>query len=122
MLPLTTAPSSQSFTTCPSEALAVPGWESITASGGSVHTRTHAAFCITPRGSTWASATHPTTVTRCCGQWWSGHNRANRSPGEEYAGGVVYECRDGSWVFMYPSAERVLRRPAPHFGPSTTSP
>ncbi len=23
---------------------------------------------------------------------------------EEYAGGVVYECGDGSWVFMYPSA------------------
>ncbi len=22
---------------------------------------------------------------------------------EEYAGGVVYECGDGSWVFMYPS-------------------
>ena len=24
-------------------------------------------------------------------------------PKEEYAGGVVYECGDGSWVFMYPS-------------------
>ena len=23
---------------------------------------------------------------------------------EEYAGGVIYECGDGSWVFMYPSA------------------
>ena len=23
---------------------------------------------------------------------------------EEYAGGVVYESGDGSWVFMYPSA------------------
>jgi catechol 2,3-dioxygenase-like lactoylglutathione lyase family enzyme len=23
---------------------------------------------------------------------------------EEYAGGVVYECGDGSWVFMYQSA------------------
>jgi catechol 2,3-dioxygenase-like lactoylglutathione lyase family enzyme len=22
----------------------------------------------------------------------------------EYAGGVIYECGDGSWVFMYPSA------------------
>ena len=22
---------------------------------------------------------------------------------EEYAGGVIYECGDGSWVFMYPS-------------------
>jgi hypothetical protein len=22
---------------------------------------------------------------------------------EEYAGGVVYECGEGSWVFMYPS-------------------
>ena len=22
---------------------------------------------------------------------------------EEYAGGVVYECGDGSWAFMYPS-------------------
>ena len=25
-------------------------------------------------------------------------------PAEEYAGGVVYECGKGSWVFMYPSA------------------
>ena len=24
-------------------------------------------------------------------------------PKEEYAGGVVYECGDGSWVFLYPS-------------------
>jgi catechol 2,3-dioxygenase-like lactoylglutathione lyase family enzyme len=24
-------------------------------------------------------------------------------PKEEYAGGVVYECGQGSWVFMYPS-------------------
>ena len=25
-------------------------------------------------------------------------------PREEYAGGVIYECGTGSWVFMYPSA------------------
>jgi len=25
-------------------------------------------------------------------------------PREEYAGGVIYECGSGSWVFMYPSA------------------
>ena len=25
-------------------------------------------------------------------------------PREEYAGGVIYECGNGSWVFMYPSA------------------
>jgi predicted enzyme related to lactoylglutathione lyase len=25
------------------------------------------------------------------------------TPREEYAGGVVYECGKGSWVFMYPS-------------------
>ena len=25
-------------------------------------------------------------------------------PKEEYAGGVIYECGSGSWVFMYPSA------------------
>jgi catechol 2,3-dioxygenase-like lactoylglutathione lyase family enzyme len=25
-------------------------------------------------------------------------------PKEEYAGGVMYECGSGSWVFMYPSA------------------
>jgi catechol 2,3-dioxygenase-like lactoylglutathione lyase family enzyme len=25
-------------------------------------------------------------------------------PREEYAGGVIYECGKGSWVFMYPSA------------------
>jgi len=25
-------------------------------------------------------------------------------PTEEYAGGVIYECGKGSWVFMYPSA------------------
>lgn len=24
-------------------------------------------------------------------------------PGEEYAGGVIYACGKGSWVFMYPS-------------------
>jgi catechol 2,3-dioxygenase-like lactoylglutathione lyase family enzyme len=24
-------------------------------------------------------------------------------PTEEYAGGVIYECGNGSWVFMYPS-------------------
>jgi catechol 2,3-dioxygenase-like lactoylglutathione lyase family enzyme len=24
-------------------------------------------------------------------------------PKDEYAGGVVYECGNGSWVFMYPS-------------------
>ena len=24
-------------------------------------------------------------------------------PKEEYAGGVIYECGNGSWVFMYPS-------------------
>ena len=23
---------------------------------------------------------------------------------EEYAGGMIYECGDGSWVFMHPSA------------------
>jgi catechol 2,3-dioxygenase-like lactoylglutathione lyase family enzyme len=26
------------------------------------------------------------------------------NPKEEYAGGVIYECGNGSWVFMYPSA------------------
>lgn len=25
-------------------------------------------------------------------------------PREQYAGGVIYECGNGSWVFMYPSA------------------
>jgi catechol 2,3-dioxygenase-like lactoylglutathione lyase family enzyme len=25
-------------------------------------------------------------------------------PKEEYAGGMIYECGNGSWVFMYPSA------------------
>src|SRR6266404_3482814 len=25
-------------------------------------------------------------------------------PKEVYAGGVIYECGNGSWVFMYPSA------------------
>jgi len=25
------------------------------------------------------------------------------TPKETYAGGVIYECGDGSWVFMYPS-------------------
>ena len=25
------------------------------------------------------------------------------TPKEEYAGGVIYECGNGSWVFMYPS-------------------
>ena len=26
------------------------------------------------------------------------------TPKQEYAGGVIYECGKGSWVFMYPSA------------------
>jgi catechol 2,3-dioxygenase-like lactoylglutathione lyase family enzyme len=26
------------------------------------------------------------------------------TPKEQYAGGLIYECGDGSWVFMYPSA------------------
>ena len=26
------------------------------------------------------------------------------TPKEEYAGGVIYECGSGSWVFVYPSA------------------
>jgi predicted enzyme related to lactoylglutathione lyase len=26
------------------------------------------------------------------------------TPKELYAGGVIYECANGSWVFMYPSA------------------
>jgi predicted enzyme related to lactoylglutathione lyase len=26
------------------------------------------------------------------------------TPREQYAGGVIYECGNGSWVFMYPSA------------------
>ena len=26
------------------------------------------------------------------------------TPKETYAGGVIYECGDGTWVFMYPSA------------------
>jgi catechol 2,3-dioxygenase-like lactoylglutathione lyase family enzyme len=26
------------------------------------------------------------------------------TPKEEYAGGVIYECGGGSWVFMYPSS------------------
>jgi predicted enzyme related to lactoylglutathione lyase len=25
------------------------------------------------------------------------------TPKQEYAGGVIYECGNGSWVFMYPS-------------------
>ena len=25
------------------------------------------------------------------------------TPREKYAGGVIYECGNGSWVFMYPS-------------------
>jgi hypothetical protein len=25
------------------------------------------------------------------------------TPKEEYAGGVIYECGHGSWVFLYPS-------------------
>ena len=25
------------------------------------------------------------------------------TPKEKYAGGVIYECGNGSWVFMYPS-------------------
>ncbi|HYL55664.1 MAG TPA: VOC family protein [Gemmatimonadales bacterium] len=31
---------------------------------------------------------------------------------EEYAGGVGYECGDGSWVFMYPSVSQRLAAPS----------
>jgi len=34
---------------------------------------------------------------------------------EEYAGGVVYECGDGSWVFMYPSAGAGTSRASTEF-------
>lgn len=30
--------------------------------------------------------------------------RVGLKPKEEYAGGVIYECGGGSWMFMYPSA------------------
>lgn len=30
--------------------------------------------------------------------------RVGLKPKQEYAGGVIYECGGGSWVFMYPSA------------------
>src|SRR6516162_10547416 len=43
-------------------------------------------------------------------------------PKEEYAGGVIYECGSGSWVFVYPSAGAARRRPVPHSGPLRTSP
>ena len=37
------------------------------------------------------------------------------TPKEEYAGGVIYECGGGSWVFMYPSvgarASKAVQRP-----------
>src|SRR6185503_18537287 len=63
---LTTALSSQSSTIYRSVASARRGWASITASGDSEHTRTHAAFCITARGSTSVSATRPTSASKCC--------------------------------------------------------
>lgn len=34
----------------------------------------------------------------------SSTKRSWDSPKEEYAGGAIYECGGGSWVFMYPSA------------------
>ena len=42
-------------------------------------------------------------------------------PKEEYAGGVIYECGQGSWVFMYHLRARARRRPVPRSGPLTTS-
>jgi predicted enzyme related to lactoylglutathione lyase len=30
--------------------------------------------------------------------------RVGLKPKEQYAGGVIYECGNGSWVFMYPSS------------------
>ena len=36
--------------------------------------------------------------------WHEPAGSTNRKPKEEYAGGVIYECGKGSWVFMYPSA------------------
>jgi acyl-CoA reductase-like NAD-dependent aldehyde dehydrogenase len=40
---------SQSFRICPSAALAILGWRSITATMDPARTRTHAVFCITAR-------------------------------------------------------------------------
>lgn len=37
-------------------------------------------------------------------------------PKEEYAGGVIYECGGGSWVFMYPSAGAGTSKWAPWCG------
>jgi catechol 2,3-dioxygenase-like lactoylglutathione lyase family enzyme len=30
-------------------------------------------------------------------------DKVGLTPKEEYAGGVIYECGNGSWVFLYPS-------------------
>ena len=37
-------------------------------------------------------------------------------PKQEYAGGVIYECGKGSWVFMYPSPAPAHHEPARHSG------
>jgi catechol 2,3-dioxygenase-like lactoylglutathione lyase family enzyme len=31
-------------------------------------------------------------------------DKVGLTPKEEYAGGVIYACGNGSWLFMYPSA------------------
>jgi catechol 2,3-dioxygenase-like lactoylglutathione lyase family enzyme len=30
-------------------------------------------------------------------------DKVGLTPKEEYAGGMIYECGDGSWAFLYPS-------------------
>ena len=37
-------------------------------------------------------------------------------PKQEYAGGVIYECGKGSWVFMYPSPGAGTSRPVRRSG------
>ena len=37
-------------------------------------------------------------------------------PKQEYAGGVIYECGKGSWVFMYPSGGAGTSQARPRSG------
>lgn len=42
-------------------------------------------------------------------------DKVGLKPKEEYAGGVIYECGDGSYVFMYPSPRAGMSRASTAF-------
>jgi catechol 2,3-dioxygenase-like lactoylglutathione lyase family enzyme len=49
-------------------------------------------------------------------------DKVGLTPKEEYAGGVIYECGNGFWVFTYPSAGAGTSKASTHSGPDAGRP